>query len=322
MTRLRDMESIDIEAGNSIDAQAANWFARNRNDASCADRKAFATWQSVPAHARAYAEFEQLWTDLAQLQQLNKPLTLPTRKAPIWRPALAVAAALVCALLASNIGAPRTLFHTQVVAHTNGMRTLALPDGSTLYVNANTRLRVDFNAHQRIVHLEQGQLYIEVAADKERPLFVQAGEANVRVVGTGFDVRRSQQQLVVSVAHGQVAFDPGRKTPAALLGAEQRATFSYAKGTLQEQTLSAGEVADWRSGHLSFRNRELASLMDELSLYRPHAPVQVDNAVAQLKVSGNLDVNDPDALLNALPALLPVKTVTLADGNIRIEARK
>lgn len=40
------------------------------------------------------------------------------------------------------------------------------------------------------------------------------------------------------------------------------------------------------------------------------------------KVSGNLDVNDPDALLNALPALLPVKTVALGDGIIRIEARK
>ncbi|QLG91724.1 FecR domain-containing protein [Pseudomonas yamanorum] len=322
MTRLSDIDRCQIEAHDSIDAQAASWFARNRNDSSRANRKAFATWQTVPAHARAYAEFEQLWADLAQLQQLNKPVALPTRKPAIWRPALAVAAALVCALLASNIGTPRTLFHTQVAAHHKGIRTLHLPDGSTLYVNANTRLRVDFNAHQRIVHLDQGQLYIEVAADKERPLFVQAGEANVRVVGTGFDVRRSQQQLVVSVAHGQVAFDPNPKAPATLLGAQQRAVWSYAKGTLQQQTLNAGEVADWRSGHLSFRNRELASLIDELGLYRPTASVQVDNAVAQLKVSGNLDVNDPDALLNALPALLPVKTVALADGKVRIEARK
>jgi transmembrane sensor len=50
--------------------------------------------------------------------------------------------------------------------------------------------------------------------------------------------------------------------------------------------------------------------------------LQVSRAVAQLKVSGNLDVNDPDALLNALPALLPVKTVASADGIVRIEPRK
>ncbi|MGA9705839.1 FecR family protein, partial [Pseudomonas sp.] len=216
----------------------------------------------------------------------------------------------------------RALYHTQVAAHAKGMRTLDLPDGSTLYVNANTRLRVDFSAHQRIVHLDKGEVYIEVAADKERPLFVQAGEASVRVVGTGFDVRRSQQQLVVSVAHGQVAFEPDAKRPVTLLGAQQRATYSYAKGTVQQHTLTGEEVADWRSGHLSFRNRELASLIDELSLYRPQASLQVSSAVAHLKVSGNLDVSDPDALLNALPALLPVKTVASADGIIRIEPSK
>ena len=319
MNRLSD---IDIEDSDSIDAQAASWFARNHADTDRADRKAFAAWQTEPAHARAYAEFEQLWADLAQLQQLNKPVALGKRKPSVWHPAVAVAAALLCAVLATPIGAPRELYHTQVAGHAKGMRTLELPDGSTLYVNANTRVRVDFTAYQRIVHLEKGQVYIDVAADKERPLFVQAGEANVRVVGTGFDVRRSQQQLVVSVAHGQVAFAPDAKSPVSLLGAQQRALYSYAKGTLQQQTLPAEEVADWRSGHLSFRNRELASLIDELSLYRPQAPLQVSNAVAHLKVSGNLDVNDPDALLNALPALLPVKTVASADGIVRIEPSK
>ncbi|WP_416364222.1 FecR family protein [Pseudomonas sp. NFX183] len=322
MNRLSDLDALDIEASDSIDAQAASWFARNRSHMGRADRRAFAAWQAEPTHARAYAEFEQLWADLAQLQQLNKAVALPKRKPSLWRPALAVAAALVCAVLATPIGAPRELYHSQIAAHAKGMRTLNLPDGSTLYVNANTRLRVDFSAHQRILHLDKGQLYIDVAADKERPLYVQAGEANVRVVGTGFDVRRSQQQLVVSVAHGQVAFEPDSKSPVSVLGAQQRAIYSYAKGTVQQQTLSAEEVADWRSGHLSFRNRDLASLIDELSLYRPQAPLQVSKSVAHLKVSGNLDVNDPDALLNALPALLPVKTVASADGVVRIEPIK
>ncbi len=322
MTRLSNSDSRNIDEHDGIDAQAASWFARNRNEGGTLDRKAFATWHAVPAHARAYAEFEQLWADLGELQQLNKPVPLPTRQPAPWRPALAVAAVLVCALLASDLGAPRGLYHTEIAAQDKGMRTLELPDGSTLYVNASTRLRVDFDAHQRVIHLDQGQLYLEVAPDKERPLWVRADEASVRVVGTGFDVRRSPRQLVVSVAHGQVAFEPNQKTAATLLGAQQRATYSYAKGTVQQQVLAAGEVADWRSGHLSFRNRELASLLDELSLYRPKAVVLADGPVAQLKVSGNLDVNDPDALLNALPALLPVKTVPLADGGIRIEARK
>ena len=321
MNRPSDTNALDSQASDCIDAQAASWFARNRNEVSRADRKAFAAWQAVPAHARAYAEFEQLWADLAQLQQLNKPLALPQRKPNLWRPALAVAAALVCAVLATSLGAPRELYHSQVATHAKGMRTLNLPDGSTLYVNANTHIRVDFSAHQRVLHLDKGQLYIEVAADKERPLYVQAGESSVRVVGTALDVRRGQQQLVVSVAHGQVAFAPNSKSSATLLGAQQRASYNYAKGTVQPQTLSAEEVADWRSGHLSFRNRELASLVDELDLYRPGLIQLADGPLTGYKVSGNLDVSDPLALVKALPALIPVKTVLLDSGKIRIEPR-
>ncbi|MCF4993020.1 DUF4880 domain-containing protein, partial [Pseudomonas gessardii] len=102
MTRLSNRDGHALDEHETIDAQAASWFARNRNDATAQERKAFAAWHAVPAHARAYAEFEQLWADLGELQQLNKPVPLPTRKPAPWRPALAVAAALVCALLASN----------------------------------------------------------------------------------------------------------------------------------------------------------------------------------------------------------------------------
>jgi transmembrane sensor len=209
-----------------------------------------------------------------------------------------------------------------VAAQTQGSRQLQLPDGSTLFVNANTRLTIDFTAHRRDIHLLQGQLYIEVAADKERPLWVHSGEAQVRVVGTGFDVRRGQRQLVVSVAHGQVALIPTPGSEPTLLTAQQRASYDYRSGQVQQTVLDASQVADWRSGHLSFRNRDLASLVDELALYR-NQPVQLtDPALASYKVSGSLDVNDPDALLRALPALLPVKTVILGDGRAKIQPRK
>ena len=44
-----------------IDAQAASWFSRNRNQPSRQDRKAFARWMQTPEHTRAYRQFEQLW---------------------------------------------------------------------------------------------------------------------------------------------------------------------------------------------------------------------------------------------------------------------
>ncbi|CRI58773.1 FecR family protein [Pseudomonas sp. CCOS 191] len=304
-----------------IDAQAASWFSRNRNQPSRQDRKAFARWMQTPEHTRAYRQFEQLWDDLAALKQANRPVPLPVRRAPRWRPALATAAALLCAVLAGNLGAGSEAL-SQRISASQAVQVLQLPDGSQLHVNAQTRLRLDFSAEQRLIQLEHGQLYIEVAPDKERPLFVDAGSGRVRVVGTGFDVRRGDRELAVAVAHGQVAFDtPGERQPPLLLGARQGATYDLARGTLTRRELGEQQVADWREGHVSFRNRELASLIDELGLYRQQPVVLADPTLGRYKVSGNLDVHDPDALLNALPALLPVKTTLLADGRLRIERR-
>ncbi|BBP69367.1 sensor [Pseudomonas sp. Seg1] len=306
---------------DSIDGQAAAWFTRNRQQQGRAVRQAFEQWLREPEHAKAYRAFEELWADLGELQQLNRPTPLKLQKPKrLWRPTLAVAAALVGAVLATQLGTSYGVFQQQIAAQSKGMRTVELPDGSTLSVNANTQLRVDYDSHQRRIFLERGQFYVDVAPDKERPMWVQTGDATVRVVGTGFDVRRTDKQLVVSVAHGQVAFAPDPRT-SLLLGAQQQAAVDLDSGNVQQQTLAVSQVADWRTGHLSFRNRELASLVDELNLYRAK-PVLLANAkLGQIKVSGNLDVEDPDALINALPALIPVKTVALADGRIRLENR-
>ena len=309
------------QADNSVDAQAAAWFTRNRQPQGRTVRQAFERWLREPEHAKAYRAFEELWADLGALQQLNQPTPIRARKPnSVWRPAFAVAAALICAVLATHLGTPHEVYQQQITAQSKGMHSVELPDGSTLSVNANTQLRIDFDSHQRRIFLERGQFYVEVAPDKERPMWVQTGDATVRVVGTGFDVRRTDQQLVVSVAHGQVAFAPDKRAPL-LLGAQQQVAVDLASGDMQQQTLAVSQVADWRTGHLSFRNRELSSLVDELNQYRAK-PVLLANAkLGQIKVSGNLDVEDPDALISALPALIPVKTVALADGRIRIENR-
>ena len=316
------MRPIQSDDYGSIEAEAASWFTRNRNRPDEQTRAQFDAWRADPAHARAYAEFESLWADLGELHHLNTPQPRPhtpviKRRSTV---ALATAAAVLCAVLALNIGTPVVLHRQHITTHAQGAKTLTLPDGSTLYVNANTQLRINFSAHQRDLFLEHGQLYIEAAANKDPPLVVHAGDARVRVVGTGFDVRRSPRQLVVSVAHGQVAFTPDG-THSALLGADQRATYDFAHQALTEQTLTAGEVADWRSGHLAFRNRALASLIDELDLYQPDVIELANGPLGHYKVSGNLDVTDPLALVKALPALIPVKTVWLDNGKVRIEPR-
>lgn len=89
-----------------------------------------------------------------------------------------------------------------VVATTEDQKNLEvmLPDGSTIFLNRNTRITYprNFAEGERSVALS-GEAYFEIARDEARPFTVEAGKARVRVLGTSFNVRASDQDSPVEV---------------------------------------------------------------------------------------------------------------------------
>ena len=88
-------------------------------------------------------------------------------------------------------------------------RSLALGDGSTVDLNARSKLRVEFSKNERRVELLEGQALFEVAKDKSRPFIVKSGEATIRAVGTQFDVDRKSTGITVTVIEGGVVVYSG-----------------------------------------------------------------------------------------------------------------
>jgi len=84
-------------------------------------------------------------------------------------------------------------------------REVALPDGSVVAVDPETRLRVKFEEHTRRVFLDRGRALFRVAKNSDRPFLVQADGTTVRAVGTAFGVERRKQGIMVTVAEGTVA---------------------------------------------------------------------------------------------------------------------
>jgi transmembrane sensor len=84
-------------------------------------------------------------------------------------------------------------------------RSITLADGSTVDLNARSRLRVEFSKQERRVELVEGQALFQVAKEKNRPFIVSSGDATVRAVGTQFDVNRRTNGTTVTVLEGRVA---------------------------------------------------------------------------------------------------------------------
>jgi transmembrane sensor len=119
-------------------------------------------------------------------------------------------------------------------------RSITLADGSTVDLNARSKLRVEFSDKERRVELLDGQALFQVAKDKNRPFIVASGDATVRAVGTQFDVYRKANGTTVTVIEGRVAvYSTAHAEPAATAPASAPSAIA---GSLHASAHSAAEA--------------------------------------------------------------------------------
>jgi transmembrane sensor len=102
--------------------------------------------------------------------------------------------------------APRERFSTVV----GGLEAVPLADGSRVTLNTDSELQVSLEPRERVVSLDRGEAYFEVAKDKIRPFIVNVGPKRVIAVGTQFSVRRDGDSIQVIVTEGTVRMEDRR----------------------------------------------------------------------------------------------------------------
>lgn len=93
-----------------------------------------------------------------------------------------------------------TLFLTKVGQQSHH----TLQDGSTIWLNSNSEVKVDYSKHLRRVSLIKGEAHFEVAKDADRPFEVYADDRLVRAIGTAFSVYKLKDSIEVLVSEGKV----------------------------------------------------------------------------------------------------------------------
>jgi len=102
-----------------------------------------------------------------------------------------------------------TTFANQVVTRNGSKSTMVLPDGSTVALNACSRLQYDadkFLKGNREVTLT-GEAYFDIRHDPAHPFIVHSGKVNIKVLGTSFNVKAypEDKQIETTLISGKVA---------------------------------------------------------------------------------------------------------------------
>lgn len=303
---------------------AAEWMALSQSGRMTPrQRRALAMWlEADPAHAREYARCRQLNELAAQLQahpQLVQAMPAWRALEPSRRPAraarpLRMVAAAACAVMVVTIGyvlLQRDAGTLITTAH-GEQRQLALEDGSVVYLNTDSALRVAFTARTRRVDIERGQAYFEVASNPARPFIVHAGTGEMRVVGTKFDVRRSEGQLAVIVSEGRVRVLPRlpdhTATEDLMLVPGDAVRIDYRSQRLELASIDPERAIAWRKGIIEFDAATLAEVISEVNRYTAKRLVIADEPLRRIRISGRFNVGDIDSVQFALTHGFDIRT--------------
>ncbi|WHQ44591.1 FecR family protein [Alcaligenes faecalis] len=197
-------------------------------------------------------------------------------------------------------------------------KTVTLPDGSEVHMNVSTELVLHYQAHRRQLTLLRGEAMFAVQSDKNRPFIVDAGQVQVEVTGTVFNVRRHAQGSVeVAVTEGsvQVSSGPWWNRQQASLTPGMLAQGSEEQAWSVQRTDVAARTA-WRQGKVVFRDQTLDEVVQEMNRYLPEPIELMDEKLKRLRMAGVFNIEDAQGFLLALQEQLPVTVVTRSDGRV------
>jgi transmembrane sensor len=321
-------------AGDRIEPEgvaeaAARWFVRLQDEAATGDDwLAFEAWLAAsPEHTAAYERLEQAWVDLdaepprARNDVLpflspSKPRARPplSRRAWLATGAGLAASVAVGVLVADQVTAPAPA-QTYVTAP-GQTREIRLSDGTRMRLNASSRVTVRFEKRARRVEMADAEAAFDVTHDPQRPFLIAAGDREIRVVGTEFNVRRRDGALALTVRRGVVEVRPAGRPEAspARVAAGHRLTHREGAPGAALSKVEPDAAFGWTQRQLIYEAAPLREVATDLSRSLG-TPVRVaDAATGQRSFTGVLVLDDRDAVLRRLESFASVRAERRADG--------
>jgi transmembrane sensor len=155
-------------------------------------------------------------------------------------------------------------------------------------------LRARVSDRERLVTLERGEAYFQIAHDPKHPFVVMAGDHRVTDLGTKFLVRRDNKNLEVAVTEGRVQLDTpdGRLQSPVLLTRHEAAEVKGNKVFVTRKTAqSLTNELGWRHGFLVFDHTTLADAVAQFNRYNQGKLVIADPATSRLTMDGTFPID-------------------------------
>lgn len=165
----------------------------------------------------------------------------------------------------SNLEKEPVTYNT-VSTPSGGQFQVVLPDGTNVWLNAASTLKFPnrFEGSERHVELT-GEAYFEVFKNKNVPFTVNAGNVNIKVLGTHFNVMayKNEPAVKTTLLEGSVVLNSRHSQ--ALLTPGMQAVVGPLTDNIVLQQINVADAVAWKNGYFSFRKENLQTAMNKIA---------------------------------------------------------
>lgn len=146
-----------------------------------------------------------------------------------------------------------------------GQYKLTLPDGTDVWLNAASSITypTSFTGKERTVSIS-GEVYFEVAKDKNKPFYVKSGDQTIEVLGTHFNVMayKDEDEIKTTLFEGSVRISENNSESIIKPGEQARVTKN---GGIEISTANVDDALAWKNGYFKFNRVDIKFIMRQLA---------------------------------------------------------
>lgn len=213
----------------------------------------------------------------------------------------------------SGTAAPNTVLYNTITTPRGGKYRLTLPDGSKVWMNAESSLRYPtaFNSNTREVMLT-GEAYFEIAHNPSQPFHVSVKDMKVEVLGTHFDIMAydNEPAIATTLVEGSVRINSSSQQIQLTPGQQAEQDNSGKLRVFDDVNIQ--QVLAWKNDYFQFNGDKLDKLMRQIERWYDVSAVY-KGTIPDRKFGGK--ISRSSSLADVL------KVLELSDVKFRVEGK-
>ncbi len=181
----------------------------------------------------------------------------------------------------------------------------------SLDLNTQTSIALRSLQGQPTVELISGEVLVSARRPTSESLIMLAAGGQIAAAKANFDARCLDGVVSVTCLDGTV--DVQHSGQSTRIGKGQQVAYTRA-GIGTSASVDPAQVTAWQSGLLIFRDRPLASVVDEVNRYRPGKIVVVTAELRQRAVNGDFEIRKLDSFVTQVEQLFGAHATSLHGG--------